>query len=384
MKIIISSTALAEAVKNLCRVINPKSALPILSDILCDVDERKRTLTMTASDGEAWLTQTLSIEEAEGGGRFCVPATRLMEAVGELTEQPVTILATTESDNQFRLQHATGEAFFPLDNADEYPATREVEDAVTQWLRVRNMTEALNACQWATATDDLRPVMSGVYFNFQTDFADITASNGHVLVRHRSENSHPNLTGSFIMPKKVAKLLPSLLSAEDKDEDVQVTFSDRTAEVEGTLWTLTFLLIEGRYPNYDSVIPKDQPYWADIVKGSLVSAVRKVSPFANDSSQLLRCLFERERLTLTGEDYDFSAGATDRIYSDCNVIEPLNIGLKASTLAAMLQKLPYGEVRFRMSDPRRAVTIEEKPEEGKESKTDGSILGLLMPMLLNE
>ena len=383
MKLIVSSTALAGAVKNLCRVINPKNALPILGDILCDADEGGRLLTLTASDGEAWLSQTVALEEAEGGGRFCVPATRLMEAVGELTEQPVTILATTESDNTFRMQHATGEAFFPIDNADEYPATREVEDAVTQWLTVCTMAEGLNACQWATASDGLRPIMCGVYFNFQTDFADITASDGHVLMRHRSENSNPNITGSFIMPKKMARLLPSLLATEDRDDDVQLTFSDRTAQVEGTLWTLTFLLIEGRYPNYDSVIPKDQPYRADIVKGSLVSAVRKVSPFASDASQLLRCLFERERLTLTGEDYDFQAGATDRIYSDCNVIEPLAVGLKASSLAAMLQKIPYGEIRIRMTDPSRAVTIEQKPEEDKEPKSTG-ILGLLMPMLLNE
>lgn len=383
MKIVVSSTALAVAVKNLCRVINAKNALPILGDILCDVSEQDKSITLTASDSETWLRQTLALLEAEGGGKFCVDATRLMAAVGELTEQPVTILATTESDCTFRLQHSTGEAYFPLELADEYPTPEEPRDPDTLWLNVRQVTEALNVTQWATANDDLRPVMTGVYFNFTDQHADITASDGHVLVRYRIHEDCEQ-TGSFIMPKKVAKLLPAMLATEDRDDEVQMVWTERTAQVEGTLWTLTFRLIEDRYPNYESVIPKDQPYWADIVKDTLVSAVRKVSPFANDSSQLLRLTFEREQLTLTGEDYDFQAGATDRIYSDSNVTRPLTIGLKASSLAAMLQKLPYGELRLSMTDPSRAVTLEEKPEEGKESKTQGSFLGLLTPMLVNE
>lgn len=383
MKIIISSTALAGAVKNLCRVINQKNAMPILGDILCDVNEQERTLTMTASDSETWLQHTLMLEEAEGGGQFAVSATRLMEAVGELYEQPVTILATTESDQTFRLQHSTGEAYFPLDNADEYPAPQELTDAAGTSIEAGEVLTALNAVQWATADDDLRPAMCGVDFDFNRERTDIVASDGHVLMRYRIERDY-GCEGSFIMPKKVAKLLPSLLATEDRDEEVMVSWNDRTAEVEGTLWTLTFRLIEGRYPNYESVIPKDQPYEAKLTKGSLVSAVRKVSPFANDSSQLLRCLFESTQLTLTGEDYGCQAGATDRIYCEANVTKPLTIGLKASSLAVMLQKLPYPQLTLRMSDPSRAVTLEETPEEGKTSKTLGSLLGLLMPMLVNE
>ena len=383
MKLIVSSTALAEAAKNLCRVINAKNALPILGDILCEVNEQDRTLQLTASDSEIWATTSLQLQECEGEGRFCVEATRLQEAVGELSEQPVTITATTESDNVFTLTHETGDAHFPIDNADEYPAQPELKDIATVWMPWGEVMAALNACQWATANDDLRPIMNGVYFNFTKDFADITASDGHVLMRYRQAKDY-GCEGSFIMPRKVAKLLPAMMAGEDKEDEANILWNDRQGCVESDRLTLTFRLIEGRYPNYQSVIPEDHPYEADVLRGSLLNAVRKVSPFANDSSQLLRCEFERERLTLQGEDYDFSVGASDRIYADCNVTAPVTIGLKASTLASMLTKLPYVQLAVRFSDPSRAVTFEEKPEEGRESKQLGSILGLMMPMLVND
>ena len=409
MKLIVSSTALAEAAKNLCRVINAKNALPILGDILCEANEQDRTLRLTASDSEIWATTSLQLQECEGEGRFCVGATRLQEAVGELSEQPVTITATTEGcdlaraeqnrdsdsaereqarptgqcDNVFTLTHETGDAHFPIDNADEYPAQPELKDIATVWMPWGEVMAALNACQWATSNDDLRPIMNGVYFNFTKDFADITASDGHVLMRYRQAKDY-GCEGSFIMPRKVAKLLPAMMAGEDKEDEANILWNDRQGCVESDRLTLTFRLIEGRYPNYQSVIPEDHIYWAEVQRGSLLNAVRKVSPFASDSSQLLRCEFERERLTLQGEDYDFSVGASDRIYADCNVIDPVTIGLKASGLASMLTKLPYAELAVRFSDPSRAVTFEEKPEEGRESKQLGSILGLMMPMLVND
>ena len=133
MKLIISKTALEMAVKNICRVINTKNALPILGDVLCMVDEQQQTITMTGADTEAWLTYRLALQGCEGGGRFCIGADLLRDALSELPEQPVTILATTESDMKFRLQHESGETVLPLDNADEYPTPRHLEATRTEW-----------------------------------------------------------------------------------------------------------------------------------------------------------------------------------------------------------------------------------------------------------
>lgn len=382
MKLIVNKKEIERAVKNLCRVINPKNALPILGDILCEVDEQERTMRMTASDSEIWLLHTIALESAEGGGKFCVPATRLMDALGELSEQPLTIIATTESDMKFTLQHSTGETFFPCENADEYPQSPELKDISTLWMEPRELATAITSTAWATANDDLRPVMSGVEFNFTKEQADITASDGHALMLYRIKKDY-GCEGSFIMPKKVAKMLPQMLTM-DEDEEVNVIWNDREAIFEQCDWTLTFRLIEGKYPNYESVIPKDQVYWSNLSRLGLLNSLRKVSPFTNDSSNMVRLTFEREQLHLQAEDYDFSTGATDRMYADCNVIDPLCIGFKASTLVAILSKMPYSDVVVHMSDPSRAVTIDEKPEEGKVSKTLGNIIGLAMPMMLNE
>ena len=166
MKLIISKSALEMAVKNICRVINSKNALPILGDVLCMVDEEKQTITMTGSDSEAWLTYQLALQGCEGGGRFCIGADLLRDALSELPEQPVTILATTESDMKFRLQHESGETILPLDNADEYPTPRHLEASRTEWTLESGMLKrVLKRSQFACANDDLRPVMNGMYFD---------------------------------------------------------------------------------------------------------------------------------------------------------------------------------------------------------------------------
>jgi DNA polymerase-3 subunit beta len=166
MKLIISKTALEMAVKNICRVINSKNALPILGDVLCMVDEEKQTITMTGSDSEAWLTYQLQLQECEGGGPFCIGADLLRDALSELSEQPVTILATTESDMKLRLQHESGETVLPLENADEYPTPRHIDSHVNQWsLESGMLKRVLKRSMFATANDDLRPVMNGIYFD---------------------------------------------------------------------------------------------------------------------------------------------------------------------------------------------------------------------------
>ena len=166
MKLQISKSALEMAVKNICRVINSKNALPILGDVLCMVDEQQQTITMTGADTEAWLTYRLALQGCEGGGRFCIGADLLRDALSELPEQPVTILATTESDMKFRLQHESGETILPLDNADEYPTPRHLEASRTEWTLESGMLKrVLKRSQFACANDDLRPVMNGMYFD---------------------------------------------------------------------------------------------------------------------------------------------------------------------------------------------------------------------------
>ena len=375
MKIIVSKAAIEGAANMLSKVINAKNALPILGDILCEVKDQK--MQMTASDSEVTMSTTIALETAEGEGRFCVSAEKLKDALNQLTEQPVTILATTESDQMFRLQHSTGETFFPLENADEYPLPMDekynetLDDLQGQWI-----IDAMKRTLWATANDDLRPVMNGVYFGLDEGYLDIVASDGHVMVKsHYSviDKVKINRIGSFIMPKKVAKILSEVTTT-----NATIEWNDRWAHVGVGLCDITFRLIEGKYPNYNSIIPQNQPLTAKVPRALMVNAIRKVLPFTNTSSMMLRMIFDTNLLTLSGDDYDFSQGATDKISVEY-AGEPIAIGVKGSGLLTLFAKLSGQEVDVHMTDPSRAIVItpSEQPE-------DCEILMLTMPMLLND
>ena len=384
MKLIVSKTAIEMAVKNICRVINPKNALPILGDVLCEANQAEKTLQLTGSDSETWLQATLMLEECEGEGRFCVSATSLLDALTPLSEQPVTILATTESDNRFTLEHQSGKAYFPIDNADEYP-TPQPTGADSQLIEMdaKELATAIQTVGWATANDDLRPVMNGVYFDIMQDKTVVTASDGHLLMKYTTREDGSGPVGSFIMPKKVAKLLPQMLDWKEYDS-CDVMFTERQATIEQSNWSLTFRLVEGKYPNYESVIPKDSPFWMRADRSQLLNSVRKVSPFTNESSMMLRCTIKDNGLLIVGEDYDFSMGAEDQVLIESNNPQAVTIGLKSSSLLAVLQKIPGMNVEVDYTDPSRAVTIIEAIDEEEKSKRKGEVLGLLMPMLVND
>ena len=377
MKFIISKTALEMAVKNICRVINPKNALPILADILCMVDEERKTITMTGSDSEAWLTYQLQLQECEGGGPFCIGADLLRDALAELTEQPLTILATTESDNRFTLKHESGPTVLPMELSDEYPTPRRIDSSVNEWTLESGMLKrVLKRSMFATANDDLRPVMNGVYFDQQDGVLNIVASDGHVLIRNAEEVD--NLPDSFIMTKKAANLLPTLM---DGDDEVVMTFDDRAVRVEQGMMSFTFLMVEGKYPNYMSVIPQDAPYSLTADRPALLKALRNVAHFTNNSSRLVKLtMLSNQTMELRGEDFDYSTEATDRIGIDYPAGRDMTLGVKADSIIDELSRIIEPKVTIHFTDPSRAVTINpiDPLYQGEE------ITMLLMPMLVNE
>ena len=378
MKLIVSKTAIEMAVKNICRVINPKNALPILGDILCMVDEQQKTITMTGSDSEAWLHYKVQLQECEGGGSFCIGADLLRDALAELSEQPVTILATTgQSDMKFRLQHESGETELPLEASDEYPTPRQIDSTVNEWsLEAGMLKRVLKRSMFATANDDLRPVMNGIYFDQCEGVLNIVASNGHVLILNAEKVD--NLPDSFIMTKKAANLLPTLL---DGDDEVIVSFDDCAVSVEQGLMTFVFLEVNGKYPNYMSVIPQDAPYSLQADRAALLKAVRNVAHFTNSSSRMVRLdISSNQNMTLYGEDYDFSTTANDRIGIDYSDAKDMTIGVKADSIIDELSRIVEKTVCIHFTDPSRAVTIQpvDPLYQGEE------ITMLLMPMLVND
>lgn len=379
MKIIVQKSSLEDAVKNLCKVINPKNALPILGDILFDVNEKAKIARLTASDSEVIMTREIALSECEGGGKFCVEATRLKDALGGLSEQPVTILATTESDQRFTIQHASGETYFPLEGADEYPMpTEEKYNETLGGLRGEWLRDAMKRSLWATADDDLRPVMNGVSFALVDGNLDIVASDGHVLVKSQYHIVvDEKRCGSFIMPRKVAKILGDI--AEEGDF-IGIEWNGYWAHIDLLGMDITFRLIEGKYPNYNAIIPKDQPLCATVDRSRLLNGLHKVIPFTadNQGAKMVRMHFDVGIMRLSGEDYDFSTGATDSMVIDYKG-DTIEIGVSGSRLKTVLQKIGGQEVCISMQSPDRAIVIEPGQQED-----DYDVLMLAMPMMLND
>jgi DNA polymerase-3 subunit beta len=377
MKLIIQKTRLDVAVKSVCRVINTKNTLPILDNIMFNVDEEQKKATLTGSDNEMWLRYEVELDECEGGGTFCVDADMLRAALANLKEQPLTILATTEDDMRFIVKHETGETQMPMLTADEYPICETFVEKATTWvLKSDAVRRALKRSLWATDTIDLRPIMNGVCFDKTDEALNIVTSDGRALVRN--EVAYGGDKGSFVMPKKAAKMLADLL---DGSGNVDVLFDERHAAFSNGTMTLVFRNIEGRYPNYMSVFPVAKPYNLQANTMEWLKAARNVSNFSSANTRMVKLSISTDQqMTLTGECIDLSIVATDKIGISYAGDIDMSIGVKADLLIEALSHIAEPRVRMDFVDPTRALTItpEEPMYEGE------NVTMLLMPMMLNE
>ena len=374
MRFRLSSTALSAKLTALSRVINSKNALPILGDFLFEINDN--ILYLTASDSENVMKTQLELTESEGNFRFAIGNHDLLEAVKGFSEQPITFDVNLEQ-NLVKISYQNGLFSLPIDNADEYPVAQEVNEfAKTITMSKSILAENINRTIFATAQDELRPVMNGIYFDLTTDHLAVVASDGHKLVRNQIYTIKSNEPAAFILPKKPATLLKNLLGKDG--DDVTIRFDERNAEINFGDGVLQCRLIEGRYPNYNSVIPQNNPNVVRLDRLALLAALRRVQPFANDSSNLVRFHVEGSTFQLDAEDYDFSKTATERMTCDYNGT-PMSIGFKGNAFIEILSNIECPEVTIQLADSSRAglVLPSEQPENQE-------VLMLMMPMLIND
>ena len=374
MRFTLSSTALSTKLIALSRVINSKNALPILGDFVFDISGL--TLNLTASDSENTMQTSVELAECEGECRFAIGNHDLLEAVKGISEQPITF-DVNQQTNIVKISYQNGLFSLPIENADEYPTTQTVGDnATTIVISNQLLGENINRCIFATAQDELRPVMNGIYFDLTPDCLAVVASDGHKLVRNKIFTIKSDQPASFILPKKPASLLKNLLGKDCSD--VTIRYDERNAEINYGDGTILCRLIEGRYPNYNSVIPQNNPNELRVDRNGLLAALRRVQPFANDSSNLIRFHVEGSTLQLDAEDYDFSKTATERMTCDYNG-QTISIGFKGSSFIEVLSNFDCPEVIIRLADPSRAGLV--LPSEQPENQ---DVLMLMMPMLIND
>ena len=374
MRFTLSSTALSSKLIALSRVINSKNSMPILADFIFEIDGN--TLRLTASDSENTMKTSVELNESDENGTFAIGNHDLLEAVKGFSEQPITF-EINRNENMARIIYQNGQFSLPTENADEFPQTQPIGDnATTITIASDLLAENINRSVFATAQEELRPVMNGIYFDLTPDCLAIVASDGHKLVRNKVFTVKSDTPASFILPKKPATLLKNMLSKDGGD--VTIRFDERNAEISYGDGTITCRLIEGRYPNYNSVIPQNNPYQLTADRNALLSALRRVQPFANDASNLIRFHIENGVLQLDAEDYDFSKTATERMSCDYSG-QPMSIGVKGSSFIEILSNFDCQDVIIQLADPSRAGVIVPS-----EQPADEEVLMLLMPMLINE
>lgn len=375
MRFTVSSSALSSKLNMLAKVIGSKNSLPILDCFLFQVANGE--MSITASDSDNVIKSTLALTDHDGEGEFCVPNRVILDALKELPEQPLHFDVDTAGEAvAIKIVYQNGLYNFTGQSAEEYPRTQSMNDACTTVsLPTEMLINNISRSLFATANDELRPVMNGIYFDLTADALAIVASDGHKLVRSKNFTIKSESPSAFNLPKKPASLLKNILSKDG--DDAIIKFDDRSAEIQFTDGVMRCRLIDGRYPNYNSVIPNN-PNEVTVDRRGLQSALRRVLPFASESSQLIRFHIESGRFEVSSEDIDFSTSAKEQLSCEHNG-SPISIGFKGSSLMEILSNLTSDNIIIQLADPSRAGII--VPAEQPENE---DILMLIMPMLLND
>ena len=375
MRFTVSSSALSSKLNMLAKVIGSKNSLPILDCFLFQVANGE--MSITASDSDNVIKSTLALTDHDGEGEFCVPNRVILDALKELPEQPLHFDVDAAGEAvAIKIVYQNGLYNFTGQNAEEYPRTQSMNDACTTVsLPTEMLINNISRSLFATANDELRPVMNGIYFDLTADALAIVASDGHKLVRSKNFTIKSESPSAFNLPKKPASLLKNILSKDG--DDAIIKFDDRSAEIKFTDGVMRCRLIDGRYPNYNSVIPNN-PNEVTVDRRGLQSALRRVLPFASESSQLIRFHIESGRFEVSSEDIDFSTSAKEQLSCEYNG-SPISIGFKGSSLMEILGNITSDNIIIQLADPSRAGII--VPAEQPENE---DILMLIMPMLLND
>ncbi len=374
MRFSLSSTALSSKLNILSKVISPKNSISILECFLFEIKDGK--LTLTASDNTNMMNCTMDLIEYDSDGSFCVPNRIMLTSVKELAEQPIVFDVNLE-DNSIKMNYMNGSYRIFGQSANEYPRMKGLEgEATSTVLPSEVLINNINRTLFATAQDELRMVMNGLYFDLKEDYMAIVASDGHKLVRNRIYGCKTETPASFILPKKPATLLRTVLAADGSD--VTIRFNQSNAEVIYNDGMLSCRLIEGKYPNYNSVIPQDNPNRLTIDRKALISALRRVMPFASESTQLVKLRIQYNSLEINSEDIEFATSARENVVCEYGGM-PMSIGFKGSALYEICNNLTSDEIVIELADPGRAGII--SPAQQPEGE---DVLMLIMPMLLND
>ena len=370
MKFIVSSSALLKQLQQINGVIGSNNVLPILEDFLFEIE--KNTLSVIATDLETVMKIQLEIE-AKDSGRVCIPAKILMDSLKNLPNQPLTF----DIDKNFGIEITSDNGKYKVmgENPDNFPKEPPADDTSSFSMTSHALLTAINKSIFAVSNDDLRPAMTGVFFELEKNGITFVATDAHRLVRYKLKDVTCPKSDSFIVPKKPLNLLKA--SLPDSDDEITVSYNNNHLFVKHGTVQLSCRLLDARFPDYKVVIPAENPYRMTIGRQDFQSALRRVSIFSNKSTNLVTLNISGSELQLMGQDVDFSFEGNERMSCQYDG-EDITISFNARFLIEMLSSTDSEEVRLELSTPTKAGLL--KPVEQEENE---DLLMLAMPLMSN-
>ncbi len=371
MKFIVSSSYLLKQLQLLGGVINNSNTLPILDNFLFELSGK--SLKVSASDLETTIMATLEVD-SEDEGSIALPARLLLDTLKTFPEQPLTFIQ--EENNTVEISSNHGKYALAYADGGEFPNAVILENPSTVAIPGHILATAITNTLFATGNDDLRPVMSGVFFQFGSDALTFVATDAHKLVKYSRTDITASQTAEFIMPKKPLNLLKGILGAVE--DEITVSYNEANARFTFDNIELVCRLIDGKYPNYEAVIPKENPNKLVIDRNQFLNSARRVSIFSNKTTHQIRLKIAGAELNISAEDIDYSNKAEERLTCDYQG-DDMQIGFNSRFLTEMLSSLHANDVSLEMSLPNRAgiLTPADGLDEGEE------VTMLVMPVMLN-
>ncbi len=370
MKFIASASSLLKQLQQISGVINANTVLPILEDFSFDITDKK--LSITATDLETVMRVQMDVESNENG-RVCVPAKILLDSLKNLPDQPLTF--TIDKNYGIEITSNNGKYKMMGENPDNFPKEPVSDDTNNFTMMSSALVTAINKTLFAVSSDDLRPAMTGVYFELNKEYVQFVATDAHRLVRYKRTDVSCPKNDSFIVPKKPLNLLRNVLP--DNDSEITISYNSNHLFITNGTTRLICRLIDARFPDYKVVIPIDNPYKLVVNKNEFQSALRRINVFSNKSTNQVALAISGSELQLTAQDVDFSFEGNERMSCDYNG-EDLQIAFNAKFLIEMLNAADDNEVKVELSTPTKAGIV--KPIEQEEGS---DLLMLVMPLMLN-
>lgn len=371
MNFIVSSTNLLKHLQGISGVLSTNNTLPILDNFLFDIEDGR--LTVSASDLETTMRTSLEVEATESG-KIAIPAKLLLDVLKNLPDQPCTFVVNPDNLS-IDIGYDNGKATMVGFNGEDFPKSPAIESKSSIRISGEIIASAIQKTLFATGNDDLRPVMSGVYCQFSPSDVTFVATDAHKLVRYRRTDAQASEGTAFILPKKALNLLKTNLRGE---EEVMVEYSESNAVFSFNDTVLMCRLVDGKYPNYEAVIPKENPNVLVVDRLQFLGAIKRVSLFANKTTHQVKLKLAGSELNVSAEDLDFSNDAKERLTCAYDGTD-MEIAFNSRFLMEMLNNLESAEVKIAMSEPSRAGLL--MPNSSTNEHED--VLMLVMPVMVN-